>query len=132
MKKKVYFYQNYSGLKNDQFVLRSWHIYVALLMGTIVRLAYGIYAQNWMSAPDQIAWQLSIDEAVANGAISYRSLIHYPHEGGSIFISLIAICLKPFENLMPPLSLAALLIELFGRYIQIKFTQRLFLSLIHI
>ena len=126
LKKKVYFYQNYSGLKNDQFVLRSWHIYVALLMGTIVRLAYGIYAQNWMSAPDQIAWQLSIDEAVANGAISYRSLIHYPHEGGSIFISLIAICLKPFENLMPPLSLAALLIELFGRYIQIKFTQRLF------
>jgi hypothetical protein len=27
---------------------------------------------------------------------------------------------------MPPLSLAALIIELFGRYIQIKFTQRLF------
>lgn len=113
-------------MKSDQFVFRSWHIYVILLLGTIVRVIYGLYAKNWMNSPDQLAWELSLNEAVSSGTISYRSLMHYPHEGGSFFISLITICLRPFENLMPPLTLAALLIETVGRFIQIKFTQRLF------
>lgn len=113
-------------MKNDQFVLRSWHIYIALILGTIVRAVYGVFAENWMDAPDQLAWDLSIKEAALTGTINYRSLMHYPHEGGSLFISLIAICLRPFEHIMPPLSLAALLIETIGRFIQIKFSQRLF------
>lgn len=113
-------------MKSDPFILRSWHIYIALLLGTAVRVIYGIYAKNWLNAPDQIAWQLSIDEAFSSGTICYKSLMHYPHEGGSFFISLITICLRPFENFIPPLSLAALLIETTGRFIQIKFAQKLF------
>ena len=79
-----------------------------------------------MAAPDQIAWGLSLDAMLQHGSFSYKQLIHYPHEGGSFLISIIAIILKPFNAILPALSIAALLVDACSRWIQIKIAEKLF------
>lgn len=113
-------------MTNEKFVIKPWQIYLAILFGTIVRFIFGLYTKPWLSSPDQIAWELTLTDAVQNGSISYKSLIHYPHEGGSFFISLISFCFRPFQNIMPSLSFAALLIDTGARFTQIKLSQRMF------
>src|SRR4030095_15458263 len=94
-----------------KFVFNSWSIWLFVLAGTFIRLVYGIYSKAWMAAPDQIAWGLSLDEMLQIGTFSYKQLIHYPHEGGSLLVSLIALALRPIDFILPSLSLAALLID---------------------
>lgn len=106
--------------------LKAWHIYAFVLSGTMVRLLYGLYTKAWLGSPDQLAWGLSLDDAVQNHHFTYKQLMHYPHEGADLFISLLSFCLRPFSNIMPPLSLAALLLDTCFRFIQIRIAQRVF------
>lgn len=97
-----------------------------VLSGTLLRLIFGIFSKDWMAAPDQLAWGLSLDEMMQSGTFSYKQLIHYPHEGGSLIVSIVAICLRPFNFILPSLSLSALLIDTISRWIQIKLVQKMF------
>jgi hypothetical protein len=79
-----------------------------------------------MAAPDEMAWGAELDDLLKNGHFSYKQLIHYPHEGGSFFISLLALGLSPLKSLAFPLTLAALLVDTIVRYVQVRVTQRIF------
>lgn len=106
--------------------LKTWHVYAFVLSGTIVRLLYGLYTKAWLGSPDQLAWGLSLDDVIQNHHFTYKQLMHYPHEGADLFISLLSFCLRPFSNIMPPLSSAALLLDTCSRLIQIRIAQRVF------
>lgn len=103
-----------------------WWLWVAVLAGSLVRGAYGVYHSLWDTAPDQLAWGMGFDDLVANGLLGYRQLIHYPHEGGTLVLSLLAIPFKALDGVMPPLSWAALLVDSFSRAVQILVACRLF------
>lgn len=105
---------------------KTWHIVVIVCLGAVVRLIYGLQTMAWLASPDQLAWGIAIDEMMGSGHISYQQLIHYPHEGGSILLSLMAICLRPFATWVPPLSLAALLLQSISIFIQIMVCKKLF------
>jgi hypothetical protein len=106
--------------------LKNWHIALFVLSGTIIRFLYAKYSHAWMAAPDQLAWELSLDEMLESGHFSYNQMIHYPHEGGSFLLSLLALCLRPFEGFLPSLSLAALLFDTGIRYFQIWIAGKMF------
>lgn len=109
---------------NDK--LKCSHLTFLLLAGTIVRFIYGYTTKAWLASPDQLAWGLSIDEMIHSRSFSYLQFIHYPHEGGSFLISIISILFRPFENILPSLSWAALVIDFISRLIQIKVANRIF------
>jgi hypothetical protein len=102
------------------YQFKGWQLAVALVLGTVVRVAYGFSIHAWYGAPDQLAWGLSLSEMLQHGHWNYFQTIHAPHEGGSLIIGLLALLLSPFQFIMPPLSLAALLIDLVSRLIQIR------------
>jgi hypothetical protein len=108
------------------FQLKNRYIWMLVLAGTLLRFFCGMYAKAWLQSPDQLAWEAELEELLRNGNFSYKQLIHYPHEGGSFFISLLALLLIPFKTIMPALSLAALLIDTAIRFVQIRITQRVF------
>ena len=120
-----YHNKNIPAAKSNNY-LKHWHIILLVILGTIVRLVYGIYHRGWLSAADQLAWGQSLEEMMHSGLVSYKQLIHYPHEGGSFFISLIAIGLRPFGNILPPLSMAALFVDTLSRFFQILLSRRIF------
>ena len=97
-----------------------------LLLGTAVRLIYGFLARDWQAAPDQMAWDLLLKELVEGGGVRYDQLIHYPHEGGGVLISGLALLSWPFSGFLPPLTLAALLMDLISRGIQVFLARKLF------
>lgn len=99
---------------------------VLVLLGTVVRFAFGYHAVLWCCAPDQSAWDLNLRYALNTGVPAYHELIHYPHEGGSLVLSLLAIALTPFKEWLPPLSWAALVVDTLSRYLQIRCVSRLF------
>jgi hypothetical protein len=96
-----------------------------VLAGTLVRLVYGLYTQPWMGSADQMAWGMVLDEMVKSGSWSYRQLIHYPHEGGSLGISLATLLIKPIPWGIPPLSIILLLADAGSRFIQLKITRQI-------
>jgi len=97
-----------------------------VMAGTLVRFAFGSSHELWNSAPDQLAWGLALEDLVNGGSFAYRQLIHYPHEGGSSFLGLLAFLFVPLSGIMPPLSWAALLVDTLVRIIQINVAHRLF------
>ena len=99
---------------------------VLVLLGTLVRFVYGFHAALWRCAPDQAAWDLNLRYALHTGGSAYHELIHYPHEGGSLLLSLLAIALTPLDGWLPPLSWAALVVDTLSRYFQIRIATRLF------
>lgn len=96
------------------------------MLGTAFRLGYAWYGKPYACAPDQLAWELALEEMLDSGRWSYRQIIHYPHEGGSFIMGLLAIVFMPFKTFLPPLSLAALVVNTLSRYIQIKSTGLIF------
>lgn len=110
----------------SRFPLNNYALMALVLLGTLVRLFFGLQAQGWLLAPDQLAWGLMLEDFAMGEEGHYDQLVHYPHEGGSIFISLLALLLRPFEAWLPALSLAALVVELFGRTIQLLVVRKIF------
>lgn len=109
---------------NDK--LKTSHLTIILLAGTIVRFIYGYTTKSWLASPDQLAWGLSIDEMINSRSFSYLQFIHYPHEGGSFLIGLLSLIFRPFENIIPSLSWTALAIDVVSRLIQIKVANKVF------
>jgi len=110
---------------NGKDQLSHTRLATILLVGTIVRFVYGYYSKAWMGAPDQLAWGIGLDEMIAGGKWNYVQLTHAPHEGGSFFISLLSLPFRGLAGILPPLSFAALLLDLLGRWIMIRIAQRL-------
>jgi hypothetical protein len=110
----------------SQYILKRSHALLLVLLGFLIRLIYGIQTKNWLNSPDQIAWQIALDSLHTGTPFSYKFLIHYPHEGGSLVISLLSLVVKPFDFIMPALSLSALLIDTVSRYFQIRIVKKLF------
>src|SRR5262245_50122720 len=102
--------------------LKGFLVFIIVLLGTILRLIYGWYARPWCIAHDQIAWTLSLEELLHGGTWSIKQLIHYPHEGGTLPISLLYLCLSPLAKFVPLLSIIALLLDAAARFIQVRIT----------
>jgi hypothetical protein len=98
---------------------------IYLIAGTIVRLAYGAFCEPWSGQCDQLAWGLVLSSVRWSHGISYWQLIHYPHEGGTIVLSLLALITGQIGNL-PALSVAALLFDLCSRCVQLLVVRRFF------
>jgi hypothetical protein len=105
--------------------LPSWTLWSLVLAGTAVRYYHGASHQLWNGAPDQLAWGLGLEDLRATGTLTYEQLMHYPHEGGSLFLGLLSWLFGPLAGLLPPLSWAALAVDTFERVVQIKVVQRL-------
>lgn len=102
-----------------------------LIVGTVVRLAYGVLYEPWTQEPDQLAWGMVLSTVDFPEGISYGQLIHYPHEGGTIVLSLLASVIGPIGKL-PALTVAALLFDLFSRLVQLLAVRRFFAaSMLH-
>lgn len=97
-----------------------------VLLGTIVRGWFGWSAQLWNGAPDQGAWDLALQDVTVHGLHSYQQLLHYPHEGGTLLLSLLGLAMAPLADIMPPLSWVALVLDTLVRYAQIRWTRVLF------
>ncbi|MEO6325017.1 MAG: hypothetical protein ABIT01_08850 [Thermoanaerobaculia bacterium] len=93
----------------------------------MIRFVYALKFQGWTRAPDQLAWELLLDEARSTG-LRYDQLVHYPHEGGSIVLSLLALLLTPLVRSagLPSLVLAALLFDTAARAAAIAVARRVF------
>ena len=107
-----------------------WPLYLALALigGTLLRLAFGWRFQGWLGAPDALAWDLTIQEAAsgASRSIRFDQLVHWPHEGASPLLTLIAIGLEPLRGALPPLAIVALLLDTVSRGIQILIAWKVF------
>ncbi|MBV9986082.1 MAG: hypothetical protein JO301_00265 [Chitinophagaceae bacterium] len=106
--------------------LSAWQLTAIIVAGTLVRFFFGGFTHSWYSAPDQLAWGLSLDEMLQSHHWRYIQIIHAPHEGGSFLIGLLSLALRPFDFLLPPLSLAALLVDTASRLVQVRIAQKLF------
>jgi len=76
------------------FTQPRFQILLYLLLGLITRIIYGVWHEPWLNAPDQLAWDILLNEAILSGSLRYDQLIHYPHEGGTILISFMALIIK--------------------------------------
>lgn len=97
------------GYKDFEWKRR--HVVLAVVLGTMVRIAFGMHTRLWMGAPDQMVWELGLRDILENGNWSYKQLIHYPHEGGSFFLSLLALPLLSLDWGMPALSIIGLILD---------------------
>lgn len=97
-----------------------------VLVGTMVRAWFGWSHQLWNAAPDQGAWHLALADVATHGLPAFRHLVHYPHEGGTLLISLLALLVGGYTCCMPPLSWVALGLDALVRYVQIHWAGRLF------
>lgn len=97
-----------------------------VLLGTGVRGLYGVLSQDWSASPDQLAWGLLIEEAAQSASLRYDQLIYYPHEGGTILLSLAALMLPSPVLGLPALSWVALLADTGIRGLQVGIVHRLF------
>lgn len=95
-----------------------YSIILYLILGLIPRIIYGLWHEPWLNAPDHMAWDILLDEAITGESIRYDQLIHYPHEGGTILISILALLLKK-AGIMNALTLCALIIDMMSRAVQL-------------
>lgn len=95
------------------------------ILGSIVRVVYALKFELHLLSPDQLAWEYSLQELLTTQSLSYDRLIHYPHEGGTILVSLLALLFKPF---FPNHSLVvcALFIDFVSRLIQLAIVRKIF------
>lgn len=101
--------------------LTKYGIFVICILGSVTRMLYGYVHEPWIHAPDQLAWEMVIEQ----GNLSYAQLIHYPHEGGSILFSLFCQLIEPFTS-FSSLTILAFLIDFGVRFIQITIVKKLF------
>jgi len=101
----------------------SWLI-VLVALGSISRLVFALEFQLWNQSPDQLAWELNLQEIFENGNWSYDSLIHYPHEGGTILISLFSLLFKPFTPFYS-LVISVFVLDFAFRLIQLEIVKRI-------
>lgn len=102
-------------------ILNKYWILLLCLLWSFVRLLFGYYYELWTQAPDQLAWELVIEQ----GNFSYDHLIHYPHEGGTILISLLSHLVERFTD-FSSLTILAVIIDFAVRYIQIRIVKKVF------
>lgn len=114
-----------SQMTAGNYILSNRQIAWLLLAGTIIRGMFGWLTRSWMEAPDQLAWQLSIDAMHGSGQWDYRFLVHAPHEGGTIVLGFLSLLFRPLPFL-PPLSWSALLFDTGVRFVQISTTKKIF------
>lgn len=96
-----------------------------ILLGSISRLIYGVNNTPWTLAPDQIAWEIVLSNVLEEGNLSYSRFIHYPHEGGTILISTLALLIKPIFS-AHSLLIVGFLLDIVVRFIQLFVTQKVF------
>ncbi|MES2372767.1 MAG: hypothetical protein V4557_09320 [Bacteroidota bacterium] len=113
-------------MKAEKYLFTKWQFIFILLAGTVIRFLYGYWSKAWLAAPDQLAWILDLDEMLNNKTWHYVQLVHAPHEGGSLLVSLLSLLFRPFQSIIPALSWAALLIDTLSRWVQLKSAQKLF------
>ncbi len=100
---------------------RYLSIFAFCLLGSIIRITYSYLHQPWLGAPDHLAWELVLEQ----GKFGYDYLIHYPHEGGSIIVSLLALVVENITSISS-LTIVALLLDFIIRFVQIVIVQRLY------
>lgn len=103
--------------------LRS--ILMMALAGALVRWAFGLAEMPWVDSPDQLAWGLLLEEA-RDGPLRVDQLVHYPHEGASALVGLLAWLLPSRVVGLPALSAATLIVDTVGRVVQIAVVHRVF------
>lgn len=101
--------------------IKSHAILCLCLLGTLIRLGYGLIYTPWSLAPDHIAWELVLEQ----GSFQYNHLIHYPHEGGTILIALLALIVEFFSD-FSSLAIVALLLDFVVRWVQIRVVKDIF------
>lgn len=102
-------------------ILDKYGVLALCFLGTLIRIIYGYIYEPWNQAPDHLAWELVIEQQ----QFSYDHLIHYPHEGGSILISLLSSIIELFTN-FSSLTISALIIDFSVRLIQINVVKKIF------
>lgn len=109
--------------------MRPWlsrhGIWLVCGLGSVLRLLYGWHFTPWLYAPDHLAWQIALDA----GGWSYDQLIHYPHEGGSLVVSLLGRVIGSFTT-ASPLVIAVFTLDFVSRFIQIRVAQLVFHPLV--
>lgn len=101
--------------------LHRYQILFICLIGSVVRFVYGYMYEPWSLAPDHIAWEAVIEQ----GSFRYDHLIHYPHEGGTIVISLLAHFVELFTSISS-LTILAFLFDFLIRFVQITVVRKVF------
>jgi hypothetical protein len=96
-----------------------------VLSGTLFRAWFGLYHQFWNQSPDQLMWEWVISDFSAFGFSGMHQLMHYPHEGGSLILSLLALAFRSLPDWLPALSWATLFADSVARYVQIRITYSL-------
>ena len=103
-----------------------WRHYLLLVIaGTVARAMLAGWTALWNFSADQAAWGLGLEAMAAEGRLTYAGLMHYPHEGGSWLVGLVALLFRPLAELMPPLVWATLLLDALVRCAQIVLAHRL-------
>lgn len=100
---------------------KRYDILILCFLGTFVRIMYGLIYEPWLQAPDHLAWELLIEQ----GSFRYDHLIHYPHEGGSILISIIGLLVEQFSS-FSSLTITAVLLDFVVRFTQIFVVKKVF------
>lgn len=103
--------------------IKRHYIFLFCILGSIVRLIYGIMHQPWLQSPDQMAWEIILDQKM----FTYDHLIHYPHEGGTIVISLISQVINILTSLNS-LSITAFILDFLIRIFQMNIIEKVFNS----
>ena len=102
-------------------LLVKYDLLILCLLGSLVRFLYGYFYALWNLASDQIAWEILLSEKT----LSYDQLIHYPHEGGAIVISIFSHVVKLFTT-FNSLTITAFLVDFCSRWIQLSIVQKIF------
>lgn len=101
--------------------LTRFNLLFICLLGTLLRVIYAYYYTPWRFAPDHLAWE----SMIRAGGFSYAELIHYPHEGGTILVSLLGKFIGLFTA-FDSLTLSALLLDFISRHIQLYIVSKTF------
>jgi len=101
--------------------LTKFNLLFICILGTLLRVIYAYYYTPWRFAPDHLAWE----SMIRAGGFSYTELIHYPHEGGTILVSLLSKFLGLFTA-FDSLTLSAILLDVISRYIQLYIVHKTF------
>lgn len=99
----------------------KYRLLLICLLASAVRLIYAIVYTPWIQAPDHLSYELLINTDNWN----FAHLIHYPHEGATIFVTLFARILKVFTGSVS-LAVVAFLIDFALRYVQLYVVDRVF------
>ena len=100
---------------------KKYGVLILCILGSFTRLLYGYLYEPWNDAPDHIAWELIIEQH----NLRYDHLIHYPHEGGTILVSLLCCIVEWFTN-FSSLTIVAIVLDFFVRFLQINIVKKVF------